>query len=698
MKIPTAECILCIGLLFSFADITHGKWIPANGIWELTVLNLAVSENTFFAGTYYGLLRSRDNGTTWTRCNFGLPNTTVFALAACDTTIFAGFAHGLFRSTDNGASWTNVSTLLSPYTKIMSLGVHGSTIFTSASTLTGVISYNTFRSIDNGETWVEVDSSFTKRVFQSFTVSGNTLFAGGMGLFRSSDNGKTWTSVLADKPVCALGAQGPLVLAGTMNNDICYSIDTGSSWTCVPLVSGITSAQAFGFFGNTIIAGTNNGTLCSNDSGRSWIAANPVSSDISCFGVNGSVAVASTKSGIFVSSDNGKNWNASNAGLAASAINSLAASGTTIIAGTNNGIFLSTSNGTDWAPPIFGNTLLTIFALALSGGKIFAGLYGGISVSTDNGTTWVRPANSGLPSYFDKDKKIEMYYDLTCLAVQGNTLFAVNNDSMYRSDDYGASWSSVSRKCNTLLALSTDTIFAGTDSGGIYRSTDRGANWTAVNSRLTQLCIVSLASSHGFIFAGTSCGIFRSGDNGESWTACDSGVTDTAVLVFTVCGDALFAGTKSEGIFLSTDNGLHWTAVNDGLSIGYPVISLVANNGTLFAGSRVFGVWHRPLSEMLETTDARPVRETPDRMQCTIATICHNSSAVAIEFAISHRVPVTIDMYNPTGRAMASLINRYLDAGHHRFSWDMHTYARGCYVVRIRAGSATYTKPVYLVH
>ena len=122
-----------------------------------------------------------------------------------------------------------------------------------ASNTTGSISFNAFFSTDNGETWNEVDSSLTNRSFSCFTVSGSSLFTGGLGVFRSTDNGLTWISVLADIPVEALGANEHIVLAGTVGNEIWRSIDNGANWTKVRQGSGgAISIESFAFLGNTI--------------------------------------------------------------------------------------------------------------------------------------------------------------------------------------------------------------------------------------------------------------------------------------------------------------------------------------------------------------------------------------------------------------------------------------------------------------
>jgi len=150
------------------------------------------------------------------------------------------------------------------------------------------------------------------------------------------------------------------------------------------------------------------------------------------------------------------------------------------------------------------------------------------------------------------------------------------------------------------LAVIGDTIFAGTNGGGIFRSTDNGTNWIAVDSGLPGYNVNSVAVSGGTIFAGTEGGLFLSANNGTSWTAYDSlsantGLNAADVASFAVSGGAIFAGTSaletsyyvavgSRGIFLSINDGTSWTQVNSGLPENFCVNSLAVSGNTIFAG------------------------------------------------------------------------------------------------------------------
>jgi len=63
-----------------------------------------------------------------------------------------------------------------------------------------------------------------------------------------------------------------------------------------------------------------------------------------------------------------------------------------------------------------------------------------------------------------------------------------------------------------------------------------------------------------------------------------------------VYGNNIFAGGGG-GFFVSTDNGTSWTQRIEGMP--YYLLSLCISNNNVFAGTDGYGVWRRPLSELV---------------------------------------------------------------------------------------------------
>ena len=116
----------------------------------------------------------------------------------------------------------------------------------------------------------------------------------------------------------------------------------------------------------------------------------------------------------------------------------------------------------------------------------------------------------------------------------------------------------------TALAINPqtpDTLYAGTDGGGVFKSTDGGTNWTAMNNGLTNPAINALAinpQTPDTLYAGVNAygggvGVFESTNGGTNWTA--NGLPNTVVhaLAIDPMNPSILyagtAGTRCNGVF-----------------------------------------------------------------------------------------------------------------------------------------------------
>jgi hypothetical protein len=153
----------------------------------------------------------------------------------------------------------------------------------------------------------------------------------------------------------------------------------------------------------------------------------------------------------------------------------------------------------------------------------------------------------------------------------------------------------------TSLLLWGNSLFAGTDTGGVFVSTNNGGSWIPADSGLLSLKIRTLAANGNALYAGTyGRGIFRSTDNGHLWTSVNTSLTDTFVSAFASRGDTLYAGvhggrvdtgsnTGYDGkLFFSTDNGTSWNLVLH--KQPYMFTTLFFADSFLFAGTDGLGI------------------------------------------------------------------------------------------------------------
>ncbi|HEY4612685.1 MAG TPA: T9SS type A sorting domain-containing protein, partial [Bacteroidota bacterium] len=178
---------------------------------------------------------------------------------------------------------------------------------------------------------------------------------------------------------------------------------------------------------------------------------------------------------------------------------------------------------------------------------------------------------------------------------------------IYVSQNNAESWSLTDASANVraVRTLTTvgDTLVAGTFGNGVLRSTD-GITWESSNNGQSQigLYVSTLLTVGNALFAGTGNeynvgrSIYRSTDFGRSWSLSDSGMPE-GIGVLSLLHDEgiLYAGT-TRGVFLSSDLGMNWHALTDEEDF-VVARTLTLKRGFLFAGTKGTGVYRSSLSE-----------------------------------------------------------------------------------------------------
>jgi hypothetical protein len=383
-------------------------------------------------------------------------------------------------------------------------------------------------------------------------------------------------------------------------------------------------------------------------------------------------------------------WMKSNGPYGGTHVISLSVSGMNISAWTSDsGVFRSTDNGTTWMAE---NTGLFSAGcdFAMSGANIFAVTSDSVFHSTDNGATWSAtstqlPTGSILPYSF---------------AESGTNLFVGTVDNgVYRSNDYGASWTScpytLGCPCDGSIAASGTNIFVWTGISSVIFSPDNGVSFTLpFNNGLPEDAdanVLLLAAIGTNVFAATSAdGVLRSTDNANNWTGVPGLPNFTS---FAATGAELFAGTDN-GVFLSTDNGASWTPV----CIGLPntnITSLVVSGTNLFAATDSNGLWQRPLSDF-GTAAVSPVATIQNSIQSYPNPF---SQSTEITFTSDAAGYADISIVNLLGEQVARIFSGELDAGEHNFTFSNTTnLPDGTYECLVRMNGSVETLPIALVH
>ncbi|MDR9418661.1 T9SS type A sorting domain-containing protein [Gracilimonas sp.] len=253
----------------------------------------------------------------------------------------------------------------------------------------------------------------------------------------------------------------------------------------------------------------------------------------------------------------------------------------------------------------------------------------GMFSSDDGGVTWTE-TNSGI----NKSKSMFMG-GADCDPNQPNTIIISagnNNDfnkgifgALYRSEDFGATWTDVSPSLSnnaepfTAVAFAPsnpDIVYAGS-AQAIYRSGDNGLTWTrysgendapygppGVRSGVPIDMVVNPDDPNTLFVNNYGGGVFKSTDGAKSWISWSKGYTGADIHAVAVHPNnpKQILGNGRSGVFSSQDAGENWQGISNGYA-AFPEGFGVAfdpkdpNGNTLFSADE-----HE--SFLLRSTDA----------------------------------------------------------------------------------------------
>jgi len=520
------------------------QFTPTNGPYGGIPYSTASDGTNLYAGTYGGVLKSSNDGVTWSNVSTGLTQgTIVSALYVFNTKLFAGTDEGIYISDDEGISWypsNNGYTGVNSSMNIHTIYAMGNRLFLG--TTTGV-----FISSDQGVSWQPSNLGMPITQVYEYRAMNSYLFAAtDIGVFKSEDQGSTWYSVnngLTNTTVFSITAMNNVVFAGTQQGAF-KSTDFGATWTSITTGMGINGAAVpVVAIGNYLYMGT--GVLYrSSDYGTTWVNINSGLNGTAHALIKHSDKIVCAGISMYLSSNNGQTW---------------------------NNIGLGYSN--------------YVYDMLMFNNKLLCATANGIYSTSDYGDTWL----------FDPTNQLS---NSNIIAIEQNNGFlfvSLNDGGIYKSVDGGLNWSLSGlpqTKVNVLRSIN-GKLYAGTTVQGLYTSVDNGLTWVNLTNGLpTYYSVIDITHSSQVIAIGTTEGVYISANNGVSWISASVGYSGTAnSICYNEVSNMFF--TASTDIYKSINSASSWElSYYIGPYIqGIGSLKSIGNNtfaGTYSSSNRVF--------------------------------------------------------------------------------------------------------------
>ena len=576
-----------------------------------------------------GLVRSEDDGDTWTTLKdnkwpdgrdmhapqvyvspYLNPPSATPALFVSSSSNYgtddAGGAFGLIKSTDDGATWTIVTDLDGQ--KVQDIAFDPDPARQGHMVLV-TSDMKIYQSDDWGATWTPVTTS---------DLTPITLGLGGSITFNPSGS-ELWIDAFAQSSVAGIFkcSASDLALGASNWTDVSQQPGSGSYSLAFASDTSVYITRAHSDNGGEPYGGGASSWEWFGPSpwyGYGALLLDPYHSQ--------TVYIADDAVGLEKTTDGGATWHDEVQGLTALSCTSMDISKVdplrvyATFAGPQ-GIYRSDDGTSHWTfLPIDGSwNVRQVLVDPFNPQYVYMAGDPGFYESTNGGDTWTAKGWSGVP-----DPKPGLFVTMAAdphqaghlLASFGGGSYGIGPGWLYKSDDYGYSWHEVTGLGSSDVKWIRSVVFdpdvtgkayVTTSGGGVYTSIDGGEDWTRIANQppdvanADNICIATQPQRMLFVGSGPSAYPWRSTDDGATWVMANRKPSGGSQYMFANNDSTRLYFASPQGLFLSSDAGDTWeraagafgqlqtTAVGYANADGHTILYAATNGGDAGAAS-----------------------------------------------------------------------------------------------------------------
>ncbi|MFN3872462.1 MAG: T9SS type A sorting domain-containing protein [Ignavibacterium sp.] len=546
--------------------------LTGTGVYQINSTNTAIFVQSRTGSFEYFLYRSTNSGNSW---ELIFDSLFIMRIRTDGDKIYVPTSQGLQYSSDNGENWNNISSNLPLPNNVLCTENFNGTLYA------GLADSGVYKSANNGISWMRSWANGLTRTIRYIFNFNNTLFAseGEVGtnrIYKSTDNGLSWIQTtffplslnyyyINDIKVSGNGIFMSVAFrqcsSCLLEGGVLYSSD-GNSWELRRQGILPNLVNAIELNGSDIFIGSGSGVFKSNNNGTQWSKSSDgiVKSQIThlTFSSGAEWAVGLRGAGALVSADSGFSWVERNNGLDnlpnPTIISSIVKGNKWFIGTESNGIYTSTNQGNEWiSAGLVGE--LPITAFAIKGGTdiiVTRNVTDGVYRSTDDGNTWQQ-----IMSGFTSPSGVLS----VAIGGSGNIFVGNANGYVLRSTNNGTNWtgSEVASGNGVRFLRQVGLKWFAATTNGIYRSTDFGVSWSPTGlqgSNVNFIAIKNSADTSTLFTSTNDAGVFFSTDNGSNWFPSNAGLLTLNITGIRSTGTYLYAGTNGEGLWRIKINDL----------------------------------------------------------------------------------------------------------------------------------------------